>query len=179
MGVFESEKVQQTIAEANILGELLSCTDQMLPCQEARTQLRSIFEAHRPDDPESWLKHSAMARLLGEATPFPENLETEKTATAKLFLRGAHAWALWAAGRIQEAQIKLSASEVPSRQGGDEIHLMALGPWYCGVEALLRGDLLEARRYFRRSMEVGSQFGTETNNAIQWSYAATFFVPGE
>jgi hypothetical protein len=175
MGVFESEKVQQTIAETKVLSELLSCMDQMLPCQEARGQIQSILEGHQPTDAESWLKHCAMAKIVGEPVAFPEDLVAEKTVTAQLFLQSSRTWALWAAGKIQEAQAMYSGLGTLAHREGHQIHLMALGPWCYGVEALIHGEVLEARRFFRRSMELGSQFGTDTNNAIQWAYVATFF----
>ena len=79
----------------------------------------------------------------------------------------------WASGH------KLRAQEILDRpvseQGGGEIHLMALGFWCHAVGDLIHGDLEEARRYFKRALEVGAQFGTESSVAIQWAYVGTFF----
>lgn len=160
------------VIEAKALTTLLGYVLREEPCEDVAGLVAPIFESHQAKDAESWLRHFAMARLLKETLTVPE-LEPAEDLASRLFARTAKAWMLWAAGRTEEAKTTLRTSD-PAGAVGSEIHMMTLGPWWLGVDALLREDSQEARRYFRRSTEMGSQLGTETNNAIQWSFVATF-----
>lgn len=175
MSVPNSPEVQRMIAETKALSTMLACVSKASSC-DAPSLVRPLWEGRRPQDAEGWLQHLAMARLLGEKPPLPE-LEAGREAASRLFVRTARAWMLWAVGEQEEARKVLTTTICEPGPGpdGGEIHLMALGPWCRGVGALLGGNREEARRFFRRSMELGSQLGTETNNAIQWAYVATFF----
>lgn len=166
----------ETLAEMKVLSALLSCVAGGPPVPDVRSLVRPVLEAQSPKDAESLVRSFAMMKLLGEPLSPPE-LEAGEGAASRLFVRTARAWMLWAVGRLDEAKIALKTTvcEPSPREGGGEIHLMAIGPWCVGVSALLRDDPEEARRFFRRSVEVGSQLGTETNNAIQWALVATFF----
>lgn len=170
--MLQTPQVQQTIAETKALGAVLAVVLQGGATDEATALVRSVFEKHRPQDPDTWLRHFAMAHILGVSITLPA-LASEGDGAQRLFTRTARVWMLWAGGQLEAARGLLTTPE-PNHEGG-EIHLMALGPWCLGLDALLRSDREEARRYFRRATEVGSQLGTETNNAIQWAFGATFF----
>lgn len=169
-----STDLTKMLREAKALSLMLSCTTQGTSCDEALPLVRTLWEASHPASPAEWLRHSAMASVLGETVQVPA-LAAENDAAGQLFLRTSLAWTLWAAGRLGDARLALKAGCEPTNREGAEIHLMALGPWCRGVGALLDGDHAEALRFFRRATEIGSQLGTETNEAIQWSYAATLF----
>jgi ATP/maltotriose-dependent transcriptional regulator MalT len=165
----------QSFTEARALSTLMACLARG-EGSRALPLVRDAWEGCRPEDIEGWLSHAAMARILGE----PVNLPTfhQKEQDEALFVITARAWLLWVSGRLDEARDILQRVADPTTREGRETHLMALGPWYQAVQALLGGDREEAMRFFRRSMEVGSQLGTETNEAIQWAFAASFFVHG-
>jgi len=171
-----NSELQQTLAEAKALSTLLTCMAQGAG-DHALPLVRTVWENFTPEGPTGWLSYAAMSRLLGFGFEVPE-LTIDGDEATQLFMRTAHAWALWARGRSEEARALLRTKCEPGSREGQELHLMALGPWCLAVGALLEGDREEARRLFRRSMEVGSQFGTETNEAIQWAYAATFLDQG-
>jgi hypothetical protein len=52
---------------------------------------------------------------------------------------------------------------------------LSLNFWARAIELLAQGQKSDAKKFFERSTEVGSQFGTRTNPLICWSYAASFF----
>lgn len=52
---------------------------------------------------------------------------------------------------------------------------LSLNFWARAIELLVQGQKSDAKRFFERSTEVGSQFGTRTNPLICWSYAASFW----
>lgn len=134
--------------------------------------LRRFFIKSRPTNAEEWTRHFALAKVLGEELELPE-IPVEGNGAQQLFIRTALAWMAWANGEPSKAHKFLETTNMA--KGGGEIQLMALGFWCRGVGDLLAGDLNEARRYFKRSMDVGSQFGTESSVAIQWAYVGTFF----
>lgn len=41
------------------------------------------------------------------------------------------------------------------------------------------GDLSESQRLFKRALEIGAHFGTDSHVLVSWSYAATFFTEAE
>lgn len=116
---------------------------------------------------------AAQAKILGRPIlAVSVKSDAKKSVDVRVFEAFAQAWTLWAAG--EDPTSHLSPSKADDEYGG-AIHLMALEPWGEAIRELHSGSAEEARRLFRRSMELGSQCGTETNNVVQWTYAASFF----
>lgn len=161
--------------EMHLLGSLIGFIETGEGLAETAA-LRELFLNVHPTDIASWIRHTAAAKVLGEEVTPPARLPIGGNRAEQLYARTALAWMAWAAGERSRAKKIL---DLPlEEKGGGEIHLMALGFWCRAVGDLLRDDHEEARRYFKRAMEVGSQFGTESSLAIQWAYVGTFFFHG-
>ncbi len=91
------------------------------------------------------------------------------------------AWLAWASGNCDDAFA--AVRRLRSKQKRKEsfagetgaIHLMTLYWWSQAVLLLRKGDRTQARRFFKRAIEMGAQFGTDSHPMISWSYAASFF----
>lgn len=166
--------LRRAFAEAKALRTLLDAVEHDGPTAPVVKLVQVLRDAELQNlrDSSDWLRHNAMAKVLGEFVLTPVGVFPTSDVD-RFFHQTFLVWSAWAAGRVQEAQ-DLMPKKVPEQ--GSELHLMALRPWYEGLKALSRDDAQEARRLFRRSTEIGGQLGTETNNAIQWAYGATFFT---
>lgn len=139
--------------------------------------VRTLWEDQGAETTEDLLTWYAMARILGESPEPPVDDIDEETSDPErdLFVATAWAWMIWATG----GPSKLALDELErfdlQEQGISVLHQLALANWAYAVRSLLQDDPQEAKRRFRRAVEVGGQFGTPTNPAITWAYAATFF----
>lgn len=173
-----SPATQRILEEVKTLQAMLRATENNEPLDEAALKrIRGIFEGPATDSDESWLAHVAQARILGE--PFePERLLSvpDGQADTRLLTYLARAWSCWAAGEFGAAKALLGAADQDDEAHvpGGHLHTMVLDAWQLAIKALLVGNPQEARRFYRRAMELGSQFGTWSNTAIQWTYVASF-----
>jgi hypothetical protein len=139
--------------------------------------LQLVEHLHRTqpcDSPEEILTWYAMGKLLGKPLDTPERFIGDDDDTEEaLFQTTAWAWMNWACG--EDAKKPLFAlSELKHHTEDKLIHVLALSNWSNAVENLLRANLPEAKRRYRRAVDLGSQFGTDTSTAIFWTYSATF-----
>lgn len=121
---------------------------------------------------EEQIIYGAHARILGRTVILPKFEPSKKPADRRMFEVIAKAWLTWATGG--DPTPLLNARPKPSEYGG-AIHMMALEPWAAATKALHERNGEEARRFFRRSVELGSQYDTETNEVVKWAYVASFF----
>lgn len=165
----------EALASHTVLNTALDSLEDPRQREKALRLVRESYNriALRPS-PSDQLIRGAQAKILGK--PLSDIKLTDdkaKGADARVFEAFAQAWLAWAAGRDPTAYLSPKTKE--GGEYGGAIHLMALEPWGGAIRELHEGSIDEARRLFRRSMELGGQCGTETNDAIQWTYAATFF----
>lgn len=123
----------------------------------------------RPPTTEDQVAWYAMTRIAGGATP-PAKLEGEG-----LFEATAWAWMTWVTSGPDQGAIQVLDRATQEAEGPSVLHHLALSNWAKAVRALHLGEMTEAKRLFRRAVDVGGQFGTESNPTVVWSYAATFF----
>lgn len=176
--------VQEILREAKALSAALKCLGGPLS-DEARTLIEGVLSDYAVTNAETQLIFCAMSRLLGlrrKTVPPPGN---SPDIDRQVFEKTAGAWMAWAfqseRGRAMAlAELKkLVLIVIETTEGaGGAIHLMALHPWIAAITALLENNHEEARRQYHRATEIGAQLGTETNPAIQWTYAATFIKVG-
>ena len=165
-GIHESSVTQRIIAESKALRAALANMD------NARDLVRGTFEAPR-SGPEGEVIATAMLHILGTATA-PLTLSAKNPDMA-FFCYTANAWSNWVLNDPAMAKKWLRQAGTITEAPGGALHLMALRPWKAAIEALLARNTEEAKKLFRRSLEVSGQMGTSTNVALQWSYAASFF----
>lgn len=86
-------------------------------------------------------------------------------------------WVAWALGRVVH---DLAAVEAIAKTEAvpEAVHALAIHFWAKALSALLKGELDESRRLWRRAVELTSSFGLDSQPAIVWSYVATFFPKG-
>jgi hypothetical protein len=175
-----SPAVEQLIAESEALTAVLACVEGTGNREEADRLVEQALRGHSDASLEGVLTQFAMERIVGEAHgAVPQVEPASEPFERQLFETTALAWIRWATGteleRAQGALRDLQEVDGYQPQGG-ALHLMTLRPWQLAVEALLGGNSQEARRLFKRSTELGGQCGTETNPAVQWTYASSFYL---
>lgn len=142
--------------------------------------VRRAANAIEPTSVGEWLLLAAMAKILAKPIRGIDFAPVSGPADQHVFTTCATAWMRWAEGRsdLARAALDAGASEDLHLGRGGALHVMALTPFRAAIEALIRNDTTEARRLFRRSIEIGTQMGTETNPIIQWAFVASFFKHG-
>ena len=164
--------VQQIVAENQALSAALSLVEGLgSDSLDVRKGVRSALPGYIISDSQSRVVRLAMKLIAGV------KIERGDTRISSKALKGdfeivAKAWIAWAVALPQKPQSWLG--ELGQVKEG-AIRSMTLQPWAQAVEALWENDPVEARRFFRRATEISAQLGTETNPAIQWTYAASFF----
>lgn len=171
----KSTQIRRIFARAAALSAVLTCVESGGDREAAVLLVEDVF-GPVPDDDYAKLVHAAMAHIIGRPTDV--SLQGGKTDDQRIFDAIGTAWVAWATGE-GKADARKALQEIPVPKGprmeGGALHLMAMQPWAQAVAALLQDDLVESRRLFRRATELSSQCGTETNSAIQWTYAASYF----
>ena len=171
----ESPAIRRIVIKAKALSAALKLAEGGAGTQDAvRALVQEALTDH--SDNSSAVAHVAMSHILGRAAHI--DLQTGDTAEGLGFEVVGKAWIAWATGvgtdEAKKALVELPAPQGPQPEGG-ALSLMAMQPWAAAVSALFHDDFDEARRMFRRATELSSQCGTETNSAVQWTYAASYF----
>lgn len=179
LGVSESfREVSRLMTEGRAISVVCEAIEGRENPLKAQKFVESLLRDQPQDTVEDQVTRVAMLRIVGlEIPPGPAFDEGDVDHDRELFLATASAWAAWAAQVPSEVNLYLHRVSL-SDEGSSVLHHIALVNWAKAVKVLLAGDRVEAKRFYRRAVEVGSQFGTETNSVIVWTYAATFFNAG-
>ena len=140
---------------------------------EVLTEVRKLFQRSRGSSIEDITIRCALARILNEPFTTPKVEVVQSPTVRKRFGVLASAWIEWSAGHNPLAL--LSTAPAHAAEFGGALQWMSLDPWQAAIEALASNNTDEARRLFRRSVQLGTQCQTESNPVVQWAYAATFF----
>ena len=187
----EEERELLTRSADNILSEMraLNAAGRAVTQKSNMTEARDLVRialADRSmsmDTVEDRLTCAAMAKVIGAQSVFyavsPPPIDSTWENTVKQTV--AHAWIALVEGdrsialdllpRLRARQY--DEERVQGRRGG--VNLMAMYFWMNAVEALARDDRSEAERLWKRALEVGSHFGTDSTTIVSWTYVATFF----
>jgi hypothetical protein len=177
MSLLEAPGIQNILAGSKALTAALSCVEGEEDSKQAKELVLKVFANHETPDMDSWVEHCAMASILDIPQILPRFKPIQDPPERLIFETTALVWMSWVLNLRHTKEHKaLLNLKVPSgSKNGGALQLMALQPWTRAIKALIQGNSTEAQRFFRRTTELGSQFGTETNTAIQWTYAASFF----
>jgi len=141
--------------------------------------IQGLFRNQPSDTVEDRITWYAMGKILQSELPAPDRFDEEtEDAERALFLSVAWAWVVWASGGSKDSALAELDKLRLQEEGPNVLHHLALSNWAFAVRALLTSKTKEAKRRYRRALDVGSQFGTESNPVITWTYAASFFQPG-
>jgi hypothetical protein len=150
--------------------------------EEAHLLCRTYLGRLEPQTVEERVIEGALRRILKHSVLCPA-VEPNRLVKWESYVAEvvALAWLAWAAGdhehafaAVRRLRSKQKRKETFSGRTG-ALHLMTLSWWSQAVLLLGKGDLAQARRYFKRAIEMGSQFGTDSHPMISWAYAASFF----
>jgi hypothetical protein len=177
---------EEVIAEISALNEAADVVDNRGDTDEARRLVGAAFVDRSPymSTIEDIGVGAAMTRILGENTePFLVGQPSGAALAweARVLQTVLHAWTEWTLGRPEAALTSLprlraaqhDQERVTARSGA--VNLMAMYYWLTAVERLAAGETSEAKRWWKRALEVGSHFGTKSHLVISWTYAASFF----
>lgn len=144
--------------------------------EEALQLVEQLHRTQPVETPEDLLTWYAMGKILGEPLPSPArfDLREDEDNEAALYQTTAWAWMTWASGSKTKPFDELADLDLHTEN--KIIHFLALSNWTAAVQHLLKDNWSEAKRRYRRAVDVGSSFGTDTSTSILWSYGATFFT---
>ena len=177
--MIQTPYIEQAIAEANALSAALAFVEGRGSRDEAAKLTEKALRGHVAEGLEGVVVRHAMEHVVGRAhEALPVVKPNGKSLEGRIFEATSLAWLRWINGEDLQSshealQLLQEEGESCQPQGG-ALHLMALRPWQFAMRALLSGDREEAKRLFRRAVELGSQCGTESSPVVQWTYAATF-----
>lgn len=179
-----SDREHPSVFEINALNAAAAIIDGKGKAQEVRTRVRTLLLTNVPriESPTDLAICAAMAKITGvDVDRFKIDTPSGGTWEEMVTYTIAYAWTEWAAGRPVVAanvlpQLRSAQEESDARRHrSGAINLMAMSYWLTAVEALAKNDLKEADRYWRRALELGSHFGTDSHLLVSWTYVATFF----
>lgn len=175
-GATERESLGSIIVEVEGLNAALSVADGFGDAERARESvLATLTRKPEPETIADAAVVAAMRRILDEDVVFPEMTPSAKPAESQVADAVALAWVAWAAGEPETAKALLDFVPPQNKDGTGAVHLIALGYWAEGVRHLVDANLPSAHRFFKRAIELGAQFGTESHPVVSWTYAASFF----
>lgn len=148
--------------------------------EEARRLCRTYLWRMEPETTEEAVTMAALQRILKR----PVTAEVSDLVPAPwedhVADLAAVAWTAWAASDRLKAEAVLFTLKSKRRQDqgvftaeGGALHLLTLYFWTDATAALIQEDNPGARRFFRRALDLGSQFGTASHPMISWAYAAS------
>jgi len=172
------DPVDQLLFEAEVLNAILrTIQGTSEPKSEILAQVSlALGRRESPEDLTEALSQAAMEKIVGKiakpvihrsSTAFFDHWLAEDTAIL---------WMKWITGEEINGAIDSDAEKLPVESS---IHETTLRYWRDAVVKLAQGATQESMRLWKRAMELGSQFGTESHVLVSWSYAASFFTSGE
>lgn len=141
--------------------------------EEARQCVAAVTFASTDDYVVEELRFGARFTIAGLARWDPVFEPVQAPADRRRFEEAARAWLTWSNNGKTEVP-----SETKSAAAGGGLNLMAYNLWAVAVQALIDGEVTEAERFYRRLLELGSQYDIEHFRVIKWTYAASFFHSG-
>jgi hypothetical protein len=151
--------------------------------EEAKLLGRTYLGRLDPSTVEEKVIEAAIRRILGRSVKTVSCEVRQSPWEAHLADSVALSWLAWAADDNERARdivkhLRAGQKQKETFSGkSGALHLLTLSFWSEAVLLLAKGDRAGARRYFKRAMELGSQFGTDSHPMISWAYAASFFEP--
>ncbi len=172
------------VLEMEALDAVLHVVEGSADADEARARVRTALtnNSRAAKNLDERVILAAMRRIIGQQVEIPSS---QPTNAWLLHVRNtlAIAWVEWSIGEVASARSRLAylctEKAGASHLTSGAIQLMSLRFWEDAIEHLIAGDRAGAQRLFRRALDVGSQFGTETHTLVSWAYAATFFPEEE
>lgn len=174
----ESGPVNRVAHEMDALHTAMRAVEDEDVVNEAHVLCRTYLARMEPTTVEEKVIEAALRRILhrsvstSDVEPDPTKWENYVSESVAL------TWLAWAAN--DNAQARSLAQKLRSKRKKvftdrtGALHLYTLSFWSQAVQLLVEGDPAGARRYFKRAIEMGSQFGTESHPMISWAYAASF-----
>lgn len=180
-------EVARVAHEMAALQAALLVVEQAAAPKQARLLVRTYLAHLDPATTEERVIEAALRRILGKevtkppheakAPPPPLSVDWEAHVADVV----SFAWSSWAANDNKRAvdAVKGLRGRRKSREAFSgrtgAIHLLTLSFWSQATLLLIEEDRIGAKRFFKRALELGSQFGTESHPMISWAYAASFF----
>jgi hypothetical protein len=176
-------EAEDMFAEQNVLNQAYQVVEHEAPIGHLKQEALKLLQSRGVFIPtsEDCLVSGCLARISEQSVrSFFIPIRTESSWTDEVADTISQAWLFWANNQASEAFDLLSSlrirqsSQVGINQRSGAVNLMALNFWLTAVEFLIQGDSESSRRYWRRSIEVSGQFGSDSHPLITWSYVASF-----
>jgi hypothetical protein len=150
--------------------------------KEAQLMARTYLARLEPSTTEEIVIEASLNRILGHPCAKRAKMPPLLPWEAHVADSTALAWTAWNAKDNERAVELVKAlrstrrkRREPLKEKVGAIHLLTLSFWGEATLHLVQGERRGAQRFFKRALELGSQFGTESHPMISWAYAASFF----
>lgn len=119
----------------------------------------------------SYCIHNARTDLIPDKTD-------QKRWTRRTFEALAIGWMRWMVDRNDNGVLFYIANMHDDELGAEDksFDTLILNFWSKAIELMVLNRPAEAKRFFERANEVGTQIGTSINPSICWTYATSFYA---
>lgn len=139
----------------------------------AKQLTADVLPAIQPEDLVETTAAAAMAVIAGARPPRGSDTPVGEAEVSGAITAICAVWREWIAGRKPDMRRLAEASTNNASEG--VIQAMAVRFWAEALISQIQGEEADARRLWSRAMELASSFGIESQPAISWTYAATYF----
>jgi hypothetical protein len=149
------------------LRRVLTCCEstlRLLPLNPERFETRLLVFCL------SYCLHNVRVDLIPERT-------SEKRWTRRTFEALAIGWMRWMVDQNDNGVLFYIANMHNDEPGAEDksFDTLILNFWSKAIELIVLNRPSEAKRFFERANEVGTQVGTSINPSVCWTYATSFY----
>jgi hypothetical protein len=174
LSLLQEPGVVAVLAEMRALNAGLDVLETRSKREPAFATIREFAASFVSEDFGDSVKLAAMKLCIGEPPPKLERPRFHSSKEQFVADVVSFAWYSWATGNSKQAQKLLEdlyARDQEPTTGA--LHLLTLSFWASAVMLLVQNDPTNAKRFFKRALDLGSHFGTESHVIISWAYLAT------
>lgn len=150
--------------------------------RSTRQLIHALLQSRHEDTLEERVISSAMAYIAKEKSCVISEPHKKGSFDDILCQTTAYVWYLWSQNRSEEAlqviqRFRTTVSNSLRVAGikSGAIHRRVLNYWLQACEALILGQIPKSKKLWKRSLELGAHFGTDSHPMICWTYVASFY----
>ena len=173
--------IEDLTAERTLLNQAFKALEGQVSFEEIQVlaqdvlQSRGVFFQTKQDQ-----AISAAVAVLAYQDPTSFTFELEGPFVNKgeqISTTLAYIWTRFVSGLPVDLSILDCVRELLGQVNPNEagaINLLSLSQWFAAMDSLLQGDIPAARKFWKRSLTIGAQFGTDSHGLISWAFVSTF-----
>lgn len=150
--------------------------------RSTRQLIQTLLRSRHENSLEERVISAAMAHIVKEKSCAISEPHKKGSFEEILCQTTAYVWYLWSQNRPEEAlqviqRFRTTVSNSLRVAGikSGAIHRRVLNYWLQACEALILGQIPKSKKLWKRSLELGAHFGTDSHPMICWTYVASFY----